>query len=253
MLSDIFRLLRRRKSQPRAVLVPPDPSRDSFASPFPHVSEGGYTLYYELELLQRKRAEKEMQKNITISAPRPFRAHTSSSSYSHAQTPGASSSHHHSLRPPSMSQQHQNARRHDTTKAPRSRRSRLEKTPEGSPGRPRRSVRKRKKIKNFRQVMETQAAEQQRTMILLTDQTDTPGTALSRLASSSCGHGTMDTPPTTVEDLIEDELGAVVNFKKHDDRSDRERVDANSRDPFDSKRPESISSYHTAMSHFSDT
>ncbi|KAG5337816.1 hypothetical protein C0989_008681 [Termitomyces sp. Mn162] len=244
MLSKIFKRLRRRKSQPR-VLVPPDLSlRDSFASPFPHVSEGGYTLYYELELLQQKRAEKE--RNITISASKTLRGRAS---YSQTQTPGASSSRN-PRPPPSMPQQHrQNSRRHDMTKPARSHRQGVEKIPEASPGCPYRSVRKRKKIKNLRQVMEIQAAEQDR-RVLLTDQMDTPGTELSQLASSSCGHGTADTPPTTVEDLT-DELGAVVNFRKNIDRSDSERVDPKPSDPFD--RPESVSSYYTARSQLSDS
>ncbi|KAG6878849.1 hypothetical protein C0992_007158 [Termitomyces sp. T32_za158] len=248
MLSSILRRLRRRQSQTRVVLVPPELNlRDSFASPFPHVSEGGYTLYYELELLQRKRTEKEKH-NITISATKSLRTHALS--YSQAQTPGASSSRH---RQPlkSMPQYHQqqDSRRHGTTKSTGSHRLGLEKIPEMSPGRPHRSVRKRKKMKNLRQVMETQAAEQQRIMMSLTE-LDTPGTALSRLASSSCGHGTMDTPPKTVEDFAEDEFWTIVNFKNSDDRSDSERVNSDSSDPFG--RPLSTSSYHTARSHLSD-
>lgn len=243
MFSRIFRRLRRRHSPTRIVLVPPDLNlRDSFASPFPHVSEGGYTLYYELELLQRKRAEKEKH-NITIST---LRAHAHSQAQT--QTPGASSSRHRQpSRSTSQHQQSQNSRRHDTTKSTRSHRPGLENIPEMSPIRPHRSVRKRKKIKDLRQVMETQAAEQAR-MMLSTNQLDTPGTALSRLPSSSYGHGTVETPPTTMEDFVEDGFLIAVNFK-NDAGTNIERFNAGSSDPSD--RSPSLSSYYTARSHFS--
>ncbi|KAG6840844.1 hypothetical protein C0991_003791 [Blastosporella zonata] len=70
MFATLLRRLRRQKSQRRAALIPPDLSlRDSFRSSFPRISDGGYSLYYELELLSRKRAYREAQ-NLRIPTTR---------------------------------------------------------------------------------------------------------------------------------------------------------------------------------------
>ncbi|KAG6818987.1 hypothetical protein H0H93_016607 [Arthromyces matolae] len=243
MLSNIFQRLRRHKShhKPRVVLVPPNLSqRDSFSSPFPQVSHGGYSLYYELQILERKRAEKELR-DLTISKPRPIRYFHKPSHFL-SQTPGASSSH----TPLHHIKQHSHAPSSRSDPSRKSKKSRrlglgpgLERISEASFGPTYRSLRKRKKIKDFRQVVQVQAFELDSELGLsMAPEVDTPETGYSNLASSSHDHGTVDTPPTTVEDL------PVLNFEEDDDC----RSDAG----YDFERPESASSYYTARSDVND-
>ncbi|KAG6827951.1 hypothetical protein H0H92_009859 [Tricholoma furcatifolium] len=233
MLSSITRRLRRQKARPVTALLPPDLClRDSLiASPFPHVAEGGYRLYYEL---QQRRAHTEAH-SMFITTPKPLHSHAPLPPNIQTRTPNASSSRHFITSPPPIPPRSALRPQAGTKPTTKTRRSGLGRISEASlvPPRQQRSIRKRKKNENIRQMVKAQAAEVEEASP--TDYASTVQSSLFASTRSSNGHGTVDTPPTTVEDL--DEVVCIaINFKDYD--------------PFD--RPDSRSSYHTARTHFSD-
>ncbi|KAF8065098.1 hypothetical protein FPV67DRAFT_169641 [Lyophyllum atratum] len=262
VVSRVRRTLRRQKS--RHQLQPPDLRRWSdFMNPFPHVSPGGYRLYYETHGMPEPKALPTHDPASVSSprhpTPRPRRQNASSPS----SCPSSSSIVQPAPSgvpvpfPPSLP---------ESSKTPSSRRQDVKNTtrtlsiiPETSTGTPNvripalsntSSLRRRR-----RRLLRTPSVERDfpsRAPTIASIRTaDLDGfsseSVQSHESNSSQSHiYSVDTPPTTVEGLGDEDLSSPVSAKDGAEYDD----DDDDRDLYE--RPDSRSSYCTARSGFSD-
>ncbi|KAF8062199.1 hypothetical protein FPV67DRAFT_1672680 [Lyophyllum atratum] len=254
VVSRVRRTLRRQKS--RHQLQPPDLRRWSdFMNPFPHVSPGGYRLYYETHGIPEPKAlpthDPASVSTPRRPTPRPRRQNASSPSSSPASSslvqpplPGVQVPFPPSLPEPSKTP---SSRRRDVKNTTRT----LSTIPETSTG-----------TQNVRipALSNTSSLRRRRRRLLRTPsvERDFPSRAptiasirtadldgFSSESSSSQSHiYSVDTPPTTVEGLEDEDLSSPVSAK------DGAEYDDDDRDLYE--RPDSRSSYCTARSGFSD-